>query len=150
MLLLFSLPALSPRGYEVAPWRPVYNMITVVVVGMMCGIHILILAIGLGAKLDVPRVMIGFTLLGLGLIGNMLGKVKRNFWAGVRTPWTLASEKVWTATHRLAARLMFGAGVLGAVAVLVGLPVWIVFWLVIVATIYPVLYSYLVYRKLEA
>ena len=38
-------------------------------------------------------------------LGNVLGKVKRNFYVGIRTPWTIASERVWISTHRLAARL---------------------------------------------
>jgi uncharacterized membrane protein len=36
------------------------------------------------------------------LMGNPMGKVRRNFFIGIRTPWTLASERVWYATHRLA------------------------------------------------
>jgi uncharacterized membrane protein len=63
------------------------------------------------------------------LPGNVLGKVRRNFWLGVRTPWTLADERVWYATHRLAARTMVGGGLLALVMTLGGLPE---FWTVVV------------------
>ncbi|HIV68729.1 MAG TPA: SdpI family protein [Candidatus Butyricicoccus stercorigallinarum] len=33
--------------------------------------------------------------------GNLMPKIKQNYFIGVRTPWTLASETVWYRTHRL-------------------------------------------------
>jgi uncharacterized membrane protein len=38
-------------------------------------------------------------------MGNLLTKVKRNFYMGFRTPWTLASDTVWSMTHRMGGRL---------------------------------------------
>ena len=51
-----------------------------------------------------------------GLMGNVIGKVRKNFYIGVRVPWTLASDRVWNDTHRMAAWLWVAAGVLGFVA----------------------------------
>jgi uncharacterized membrane protein len=83
------------------------------------------------------------------LLGNVLGKVQRNFYVGVRTPWTLASETVWVQTHRLAAWLFTGAGVLGLVIVLVGVPFYFAFGLILVAALVPVVYSLVLYKRLE-
>ena len=44
-------------------------------------------------------------------MGNVMGKVRKNFYIGIRVPWTLASDRVWNDTHRLAAWLMVGGGV---------------------------------------
>jgi uncharacterized membrane protein len=33
-------------------------------------------------------------------MGNYMGKLRRNFWAGIRTPWTLVNDTVWERTHR--------------------------------------------------
>lgn len=147
--LLLILPSLSPKGFEVSSWRPIYNLIVTGSVGLLCAIHLMILAWALGAHFDMSRILIGVILLCLGWVGNLLGKVKKNFWVGVRTPWTLASDRVWVATHRLAARLMFGSGLIGGIAVLLGVPVLVVFPIVMAAMLYPVVYSYLIYRKLE-
>src|SRR5262245_17683179 len=73
-------------------------------------------------RFDIGRLMVGGMFLFFALLGNVLGKVKRNFFMGVRTPWTLASETVWTRTHRLAAWLWTGGGLVGLVAVLAGAP----------------------------
>ena len=71
------------------------------------------------------------------IIGNYLGKVRSNFFFGIRTPWTLSSERSWNRTHRLGGRLFFGLGLVavvtpifpwaGVVALAVGVPVAIVF-----------------------
>lgn len=46
------------------------------------------------------------------VMGNYMGKIRRNYMFGVRTPWTLASELSWNKTHRLAGKLFVGAGLL--------------------------------------
>ena len=82
------------------------------------------------------------------LIGNPMGKVRRNFFIGIRTPWTLASEAVWYATHRLAARLMVASGLLGLLALWLGAPHWLL--LVLMAAWAPLAagYSLLMYKRL--
>jgi uncharacterized membrane protein len=149
-VVLFALPKISPKGFDMEEWRPVYNLIIVVVIGMFSAVHVAIAVGAIGTKFDLTRVVIAVILAGLGVMGNLLGKVKRNFWVGVRTPWTLASEQVWTATHRLAARLTFGVGLIGAVAILVGVPPMAVFTAVMAVILYPVVYSYLAYRRIHS
>ncbi len=82
-------------------------------------------------------------------MGNVLGKVRRNFWVGVRTPWTLASDAVWNATHRVAARLYTAAGLVGALAVWLGAPLAVCFAAFLVVVILPGLYSLMLYKRFE-
>lgn len=42
--------------------------------------------------------MLGYLFL---LVGNYMPRMKQNFTMGIKTPWTLSSEKVWNKTHRL-------------------------------------------------
>ena len=83
------------------------------------------------------------------IFGNVLGKVTRNFFVGIRTPWTLANEEVWYRTHRLAGKLFVVAGLLVVTTSLAGLGTWTIFVSVGLATLVPVVYSYVIYRKLE-
>ena len=86
-------------------------------------------------------------------LGNVLGKVRRNFWVGIRTPWTIASERVWNTTHRLAAKLFVCAGAIGLVTVVAGLPPMPMFVIVLstilFASLFPVVYSLYLYKVLE-
>lgn len=34
------------------------------------------------------------------VVGNVFGKLRWNYTVGIRTPWTLADERVWDKTHR--------------------------------------------------
>ena len=98
---------------------------------------------------DFSKLLIGGMFVFFGLIGNMLGKVKRNFWMGIRCPWTLASDTVWDATHRFAARLVVATSVLGALAVFAGVPIVWPFWCVVGAFCVPVLYAAWLSKRLE-
>jgi uncharacterized membrane protein len=83
------------------------------------------------------------------LLGNVLGRVRPNFFVGIRTPWTLADDQVWRRTHRLAGKTFFGGGLLALVAV-AALPLETGFGAMIVllvgASLWPVIASYLYWR----
>ena len=98
---------------------------------------------------DFPRWLIGGMLVIFAMLGNRLGKVQRNFWMGVRTPWTLVSDTVWIRTHRQAAWTFTGGALVGLVLLLAGLNPIIVMCVFAVAAIYPVFYSLWLYKRLE-
>ncbi len=76
----------------------------------------------LGYQFNMSRVMTAGVLLGVGLMGNFFGKLRRNFFLGIRVPWTLASERVWNETHRLAAWVTCACGLLGSAVAIAGYP----------------------------
>lgn len=148
-LFFLALPWLSPKGFKLEPFLSTYNLIVVLVLALMAYIHIVTLQAALHPRLDVSRALIGGVFLLFGGIGLLLSRVKRNFWVGVRTPWTLASETVWDKTHHLSARLYFATGILGAVAVWLGVPAAVCFGLFMVIVFVPVVYSLVLYKQLE-
>jgi uncharacterized membrane protein len=75
--------------------------------------------------------------------------VRRNFFIGVRTPWTIANEQVWNATHRFAAKTLFAGGVTGLLAVILHAPFWLPIAAIFAATLAPVIYSFVFYKQLE-
>ena len=84
-------------------------------------------------------------------MGNYLGKLRRNFWAGIRTPWTLVSETVWERTHRFAGWLFVVTGAVGIVLSFVpSVRLRGVIGLLVLDAMLTVVYSYLVYRGVEA
>lgn len=148
-LLFLALPWLSPKGFQIEPFRSTYNLIVVLVLALMAYIHVVALQAALHPRLDVSRALIGGIFLLFGGIGLLLGRVKRNFWVGVRTPWTLASDIVWDKTHHLSARLYSLAGVLGATAVWLGMSPVVCFALFLILVFVPVVYSLVLYKRLE-
>ena len=147
--LTFVLPWLSPKQFKVEPFLPAYEYIMAAVVLLFGYIHVILLVSSLDPKASLIRFMVAGILFFLALIGNVLGQVRRNFWMGVRTPWTLASDTVWIKTHRLAAWLFVAFGVLGGIASLAGLPLMLVFAGIIIAALWPAVYSLVLYKRLE-
>jgi uncharacterized membrane protein len=45
-------------------------------------------------------------------IGVLLQFVKRNWFIGIRTPWTMSSDVVWEKTHRLGAKMFRASGII--------------------------------------
>jgi uncharacterized membrane protein len=112
-------------------------------------------------RVDIGSLFMGGMFLFFALMGNVMGKVKPNFFMGVRTPWTLANETVWVRTHRLAAWLWTVGGLIGLAVVAVGAVVQNVIdqpmpWFFIplfvgfmIMAIIPVPYSLYIYKRLE-
>ena len=149
LLLMLALPWLSPRKFSIDSFRATYDYIMAVVMFLFAYIQGVLLAAQLQTGIDLLTWLVGGMLLILAALGNVLGKVKRNFYVGVKTPWTLASDTVWNSTHRLAAWLMVGSGVGGFVLVMVGVTPLVPLGLFFAAVIFPVFYSLWLYKRLE-
>jgi uncharacterized membrane protein len=77
-----------------------------------------------------------------------MGKLRKNFFVGIRTPWTLASDAVWERTHRLAGWLFMLGGLVAIVATLAGASFWIAIAAILAAGLIPCIYSLVIYRRL--
>ncbi|SPF39327.1 conserved membrane hypothetical protein [Candidatus Sulfotelmatobacter kueseliae] len=151
LLAMFAvLPWLSPKHFEVDSFRSTYLYIMVAILAMLAYMHGLILAAGLSWAIDMSRAVEGGVCLLIALLGNVMGKVRRNFYVGIRTPWTIANEQVWNATHRFAAKTMFAGGVLGLIAAILGAPFWLPIAVVMTASLVPAVYSLVLYKKMES
>ncbi|HKI38803.1 MAG TPA: SdpI family protein [Gemmataceae bacterium] len=152
--LTLLLPWLSPKHFEVDTFRGTYGYIMMLVVALMGYLHVATLWGAMQPEENrtiFMRFFLGGICLFLALLGNVLGKVRRNFWMGVRTPWTLASEAVWNQTHRLAAWLFVAAGLAGF-ALVMALPAgaaWVPLTVIVPAALVPVIYSLVLYKRLE-
>jgi uncharacterized membrane protein len=152
VLLAWLLPWLSPKGFEVEGFASTFAYGMMLVVALFGFIHALSLSAAIQGEdgFDLGRWLIAGMFLFFALIGNVLGKVRRNFWMGVRTPWTLASESVWIQTHRLTAWLFVVGGLVGLIAVVAGVPpVWCFIGFMVALVLVPILYSLVLYKRLE-
>lgn len=149
LVLTPILPRLSPKTFDIDRFRRPYYYIMGVIVLLFGYIHAVLLVASLHPKFDLSRFLVGGILASFALMGNMMGKLRRNFYMGIRVPWTLASERVWNETHRLGAQLFVLSGVIGLALLLAGIPpIWAMAPFV-VAIVGPILYSYVLYKHLE-
>ncbi|MEO7067171.1 MAG: SdpI family protein [Rhodanobacter sp.] len=146
-LLTAILPVISPHRFEIAPFASVYNLLMLVVQGVILFIGVSALLLGAGYAVPMPTVAalaIGVLFM---VLGNYMGKLRKNFFIGIRTPWTLASSAVWERTHRLGGRVFVLAGLLLVIGSLAGVPLWVTLSVVVTAALIPCVYSYVIYRQ---
>jgi len=153
-LLFYFLPALEPRreGLERSQGLYLRGWAAILLIGVAVEIAMVSTAIGWNVPVDTLLIVsMGAILV---LIGDQLGKSRSMYMIGVRTPWTLASEEVWIKTHRLAGKLMVGAGLAMIALAFLGLPpaalAALLIGLVAVAAGVPIVYSYVAWRREKA
>jgi uncharacterized membrane protein len=148
MLMTWLFPLISPKRFEIDSFWPTYHLVMLLLFGMMTYIYAAMLWADSGRAINMGRALLCGICLFIVAFGNVMGKLRRNFYLGVRTPWTLASERVWNRTHRFAAKVWVGTGLLGLALSVTGLYLWAVIAL-IVGGLAPVAYSLVYYKQLE-
>jgi uncharacterized membrane protein len=83
------------------------------------------------------------------LMGNLMGKIRQNWFVGIRLPWTLSSENVWNKTHRLGGMLFVASGILLLFGLfLPGIWTYAMLLFSIVAILAGTgIYSYVIYKR---
>ena len=150
VLLFLVVPSIDPLKANIAQFRGAFNLFIVLIVAFMLYIYALSLAWNLGYD---NFKMSGAMLPAIGLlfifIGYMMRQAKRNFFIGIRTPWTLSSDRVWNETHRIGAVLFIISGALAFIGGFLGgtTAFWFMFAPIIGSTIFLLIYSYLLYQR---
>lgn len=151
MLALFLvIPSIDPLKANIAQFREAFNLFIVLIIGFMLYVHGLTLAWSLGYQnFKMSAAMLPFMGILFVAVGFMLRKAKRNYFIGIRTPWTLSSDSVWDETHRLGAILFMVSGVLAVIGGLFGgmIAFWLLFVPLIGSTLFLLVYSYVLYRR---
>lgn len=148
--LFLLLPNVDPLKANIAKFRGAFNLFILLITVFMLYIHGLTMAWSLGyrnfrmsaAMLPVLGALFMF-------IGYMLRQAKRNFFIGIRTPWTLSSDTVWDKTHRLGSILFIASGTLAILGSFLGgtAAFWLLFIPLTGSTLFLVVYSYVLYRN---
>ncbi|HEY5337138.1 MAG TPA: SdpI family protein, partial [Rhizomicrobium sp.] len=109
---LFALwPSIEPRRANLASSRVPYAVGWIGAVGILAGVHIVIVMTARGVVLDVAGYAVAGVSILLIALGNFLGKSRANFFLGVRTPWSLSSDLSWEKSNRLSGRLFVVTGI---------------------------------------
>lgn len=149
-LLLYFLPRLDPKGENIeksGPLLPIlmifmsllFLVIETITVCVVFGIMAFNMSIVIMLLISVMFVVIGF----------YMPKVKQNYTMGIRTPWTLASEKVWEKTHRAGGKWFIASGVMFAIGLLLPPPLnfFIPVSFVLAVTVGVTVYSYILFNN---
>jgi uncharacterized membrane protein len=152
-LFFLLIPLIDPRKENYKKMDKVFWLFSFVVVLFLCILHLGILLTALGMLKTGLVPLLSFAGVGVLfiVIGLCMGKIRHNYFFGIRTPWTLASEEVWNKTHKTVGPWWVIGGV---VFLFLGfLPKYLVvpllFLIIMVLALGSAVYSYIVYRSLN-
>lgn len=146
--LLMIVPTIDPLRQNIEKFRKFYDGFILLMVTFMLYIHILVLLWNLEVSVNMsvaifPAMGVLFYYLGI-----LMEHAKRNWFIGIRTPWTLSSDNVWDKTHKLGSKLFKAAGVLAFFGFLLpGAALFVIVGPLILFSLYLILYSFLEFRK---
>lgn len=147
--LLAVIPRFEPRRRNLERSSTAYVAIGLAVTGFLGALHVVAVRSALGDEADMAAVaIIGSGLLFV-VIGNFLGKTRSNWFFGIRTPWTLSSERSWARTHRVGGLGFVAIGAAVVATTILGGPqpaLWVMLGGLGLGVIGLFAYSYLVWR----
>lgn len=147
-LLLLIIPKIDPLKKNIEKFRKYYEYFIILFVILLLLGHIHTILWNIGIQIN-PNMYVSFSLGGLFYyIGFLCEKVKQNWFIGVRTPWTLSSERVWDKTNKISGKLLKILGIVTIFSIFFqNYLIYIILISVISLTIFVFIYSYIEYQK---
>ena len=149
--LQIALPRLDPRGGNLQRSSKAYGVIWVSIQAFLLAIQCMLVTKTLGYPIEISGFIPGLVGALFVAMGNIMGKLRWNFTVGIRTPWTLADERVWDKTHRFGGRLFVVGGLLlilgGCLPLAAQVRTWMVPGVTVLVSLISVLKSYLLWKE---
>ncbi|WP_227354954.1 SdpI family protein [Haladaptatus salinisoli] len=152
LLCLFAvIPKIDPLGENVEAFREHYDLFVVLLVAFVLYVHLLVVLWNLDYRFEFTAVLAPAIGALYYFVGTLMNRVERNWFVGVRTPWTMTSDEVWRKTHSRAGPLFKLAGVVALLGALVpAYAVYLIAGPAVVVALYLAVYSYVEYRRVSA
>ena len=125
----------------------VKSLMLMIVPAVSLLVTVLCYGYALGAPFAIDRIVWVFVGMIFALVGNYLPKMRRSNTTGIRLPWTLADEEIWSRTHRFAAPVWVVCGLLMIVCGLIGSGPMIPIAAIVVVIGLPIAYSLVINWK---
>jgi uncharacterized membrane protein len=151
LFLLFAvIPRIDPLQHNIKDFIKYYWSFIVLFLGYMLYMELIIIVWNLGYTFNMFQALstaIGILFFSIGFV---IGKAKRNWFMGIRTPWTLSSDVVWNKTHRLGGKVFMISGLVSALGFFFEgyFALMLIMAPVMVGSIFLVVYSYFEYQKI--
>lgn len=112
MFVLFTwfVPRVDPRGESYAAFQATYDILVAATLAALGAVHVVVLGVALGWDVTIARavpLVVGALFV---VIGILMPRVRPNWFIGIRTPWTLSSDRVWERSHRVGGPLLVLGG----------------------------------------
>ncbi len=144
------IPRIDPLGENIAEFETYYDLAAIVTIAILAYVHGAVLGYNLGYRFEMAQVVAPMLAVVGIVFGFVVENARQNWFVGIRTPWTLSDEEVWTRTHERSGILFKIAGLVALLAILFPqhFEVLAIAPLALAALL-PTVYSYLLYRRIS-
>jgi len=151
LLALFMLmPRVDPLKENIEKFRKYFDGFVVVLFVFLFYVHALTIAWNLGIRFDMMGMIVPAFAILFYCLGILMEKTQRNWFIGIRTPWTLSSEEVWKRTNKIGGKLFKLIGIVALFGVFFGdYAIIFVVILLIASSLLLFAYSYFEYQKIR-
>jgi len=148
MFFLFVfLPKLDPMKQNYKAFINEYNALIALLIGFFYYIYLLTMGFNLGYEFDFTRFLSPAFGILFYFLGVVIQKAKQNWFVGIRTPWTLSSERVWEKTHKISGDLFKAAGIVALLGVVLPQMLLASVAVILASAIFGVVFSYIEFNK---
>ncbi len=151
VVVFLVIPKIDPTK-NIKKFEGYYEKFVVLLLLFLLYLHAIVITVNYGYELDIGAMTIGGIAVILFYAGVVMEKSKRNWFIGIRTPWTMSSDKIWDKTNKLGGKIFKVFGLICVLMVLLGMIKGLfIFFIVciLLATGYLFAYSYFEYKKVE-
>ncbi len=148
-LLFIAIPKIDPLKSNIESFKKYYDGFVILFLIFMLSLHIQIILWNIGLKIPFNLFIPSWVAILFFYVGILLENAQQNWFIGIRTPWTLSSEKVWNKTHRLGGKLFKIAAFIALAGIF--FPKYAIWFILLPALAFAfclIAYSYFEYQKL--
>ena len=147
-LLFLVIPKIDPLKENIKKFEKYFDGFVLLFILFFFYIYALSILWNLGIRFDMGCSILPAMGILFYYVGVLLKNAKRNWFVGIKTPWTLSSDVVWDKTHKIGAKLFKLAGAIALLGIFAGEnAIFFILVPVICAAIYTCAYSYFEYQK---
>ncbi|PIZ69775.1 MAG: hypothetical protein COY10_00845 [Candidatus Portnoybacteria bacterium CG_4_10_14_0_2_um_filter_43_36] len=147
-LLFLLIPIIDPLKKNIDKFRNYFNWLIILIVVFLLYVYSLTVFWNLGYRFNMTLLMTPAVGLLFFYIGVILKHAERNWFIGIRTPWTLSSDVVWKKTHQLGAKLFKVAGIIAILGIFFAEnALWFAIIPAIASSLFLLVYSYFEHKK---
>lgn len=149
-MVFFLIPKIDPLKENIGKFRVSFDRFVVVIELFLFYVYVLTIFWNLSLKFNMTLALLPAMAVLFYYIGVMTEKSKRNYFIGIRTPWTLSSDEVWDKTHALGGKLFKVAGVASLAGLLFPkIAFYFILVPILASAIISIIYSYIIWKKIN-
>jgi uncharacterized membrane protein len=149
-VLFLLIPKFDPLKENIEKFKKYYETFVLILILFFFYIFLLTTIYNFGVKFNMTEMIIPAVGVLFFYIGTLLKNLKRNWFIGIRTPWTLSNDQVWAKTHALGSILFEITGIIMIIGIFFGKYIlWFVLTPIVITTLWLTIYSYIKYKTIK-